>query len=68
MNHPTIRLYILVLQVLSAAHKDTSFDCVQSYYLHTYLQQALVIEEQNISEQNALYGAAHDVLTQRTCL
>lgn len=65
MNHPTIRLYILELQVVSAARKGTRMDCVQSYYLHMYLQQDLVIEEQNISEQNALYGTAHDILPQR---
>lgn len=61
MNHPTIRLYILVLQFLSAACKCTLMECVQSYYLRTYLQQDLVTGEQNISEQNALYGTAHDV-------
>jgi hypothetical protein len=61
MNYPTIRPYVIVLQVVSATRKATRMGCVQS----CYLQQALVIEEQNISEQNALYGTAHDILPQR---
>ena len=68
MNHLTIRLYILLFQVVSAALKGTRMDCAQSCYLHTYLQQDLVIEEQNISDQNALYGRAHEVLPQRACV
>jgi len=68
MNNPTIRLYILELQVVNAARKIPRMDCVQSSNLHTYLQQDLVIEEQNISEQNALYGTAHDILPQRACV
>jgi hypothetical protein len=65
MNHPTIRPHILVV---SFARKRTRIDCVKPYYLHTYLQQDLVSEEQNASEHNTLYGTVHGILPQRACV